>query len=262
MAWPDLTLLASTLALVTAVMLALWLLSLLLRDASIADLCWGPGFAMVGWSSAALTENWSWRPILVDVLVTVWALRLALHLFARHHGEDSRYRSMRDRYGDRFPVVSLVTVFLLQGLLLWIVSWPVQAVHAGSSRAFGAADLLGASIWLAGLVVESIADAQLARFKRDPANSNRVMDSGLWRYSRHPNYFGDCMAWWGIGTIALGQGAWWALVGPVAMTVLLVKVSGVELLESTIVTRRPGYRDYIAKTSAFVPWPPRTTTRS
>jgi steroid 5-alpha reductase family enzyme len=254
--------LVSSLAVVTTAAILVWLLSLALRDASIADLFWGPGIGLIGWSNAALTGNWSWRPVLVNVLVTIWALRLALHLFARHRGEDSRYRALRDTWGPRFPLASLWVVFLLQAVLAWIVSWPVQAVHVGPGSAFGPVDALGVSLWLAGLVMESVADAQLARFRRDPRNANGVMDKGLWRYSRHPNYFGDCVAWWGIGVIALGQGTWWTLAGPVVMTVLLVRVSGVALLESTIATRRPAYREYIRTTSAFVPWPPRTTTRS
>jgi steroid 5-alpha reductase family enzyme len=261
-AWPAVTLLVSTLAIVTVAMVALWLGSLAVRDASIADLFWGPGFAIVGWSSAALTGNWAGRPLLVNVLVTLWAVRLAVHLALRHHGEDRRYAVMRRRYGAWFPLVSLGVVFLFQGLLLWIVSWPIQATHMGASRALGVGDLAALGVWLVGMLLESVADAQLARFRRDPRNVDRVMNRGLWRYSRHPNYFGDCVAWWGIGMFALGQGAWWSLAGPALMTVLLVKVSGVDLLESTIVARRPGYRDYIKTTSAFVPWPPRATARS
>jgi steroid 5-alpha reductase family enzyme len=191
-AWPHLTPFVPTLAIITAAMVGLWLVSLVLRDASIADLFWGPGFAIVGWASAALTNQWSARPFLVNVLVTLWALRLALHLFRRHHGEDPRYRAMRERYGARFPFVSLAIVFLFQGLLLWVVSWPVQAVHLDGVRSLGVVDLVGVAVWAAGMVVETVADAQLTMFKRDPGNQNKVMDKGLWRYSRHPELLRRC----------------------------------------------------------------------
>lgn len=165
---------------------------------------------------------------------------------------------MRARHGARFPIVSLGTVFLLQGALMWIVSLPLQAAHAsGAVAPLGWMDAVGVAFWTGGLVFETVADAQLTRFKQSPATTGLVMDRGLWRYSRHPNYFGDFLVWWGFGLIAVSTGAWWAIVGPLVMSVLLVKVSGVALLESTIVERRPGYREYVARTSAFLPWPPR-----
>jgi steroid 5-alpha reductase family enzyme len=253
--------LVTTLGLVVAVMLALWLLSLRTADVSIVDIFWGLGFAGVAWVSHAASSNGSTRAWLVCLLVTIWGVRLAAHLAVRNlgRGEDYRYRAMRDRHGDRFALVSLGTVFLLQAVLLWVVSWPVQAVHHPLALApLGWLDVAGVALWSVGLGMEAIADAQLARFKRLPESKGAVMDRGLWRYSRHPNYFGDCLVWWGLGLIALGAGQWWALAGPVVMTVLLVKVSGVAMLESTIAERRPAYRAYIARTSAFVPWPPRS----
>jgi len=250
----------ATLGLVVALMLALWLLSLRTSDVSIVDIFWGLGFAGVAWVSYAASPNRSPRAGLVCLLVTIWGVRLAAHLAMRNlgRGEDYRYRAMRDRHGDRFALVSLGTVFLLQAGLLWVVSWPVQAVHHPSALTpLGWLDAAGVAFWSVGLGMEAIADAQLARFRRSPGSTGAVMDRGLWRYSRHPNYFGDCLVWWGLGLFALGAGQWWALAGPAVMTVLLVKVSGVAMLESTIAERRPGYRAYIARTSAFVPWPPR-----
>jgi steroid 5-alpha reductase family enzyme len=243
-------------------MVLLWGVSLRTADVSIVDTFWGLGFTAVAWVSHVLSPNTSARAWLVCGLVTLWGVRLAVHIARRNRGrgEDYRYRAMRERHGARFAVVSLGTVFLLQAGLLWVVSWPLQAVHHPSATTpLGWLDVLGVSLWVFGLGMEAVADAQLARFKQSPSSAGAVMDRGLWRYSRHPNYFGDCLVWWGFGAMGLAAGAWWALVGPLVMTVLLVKVSGVAMLESTIADRRPAYRDYAERTSAFVPWPPRST---
>lgn len=252
-------LLLTTLGVVVGCMLVLWIVSLRLQDVSIVDLFWGPGFALVAWTSHVAGRSDSTRAWLVCALVTVWAARLALHLARRNlgHGEDYRYRAMRERHGSRFPIVSLGTVFLLQAALLWIVSWPLQAVHGPGASSLNWLDVGGLLLWSAGLALEATADVQLSRFKREPASKGQVMDRGLWRYSRHPNYFGDCLLWWGFGLFGVAAGGAWSLVGPAVMTLLLVKVSGVALLESTITERRPAYRAYIQRTSAFVPWPPR-----
>lgn len=250
----------TTLGTVTALMVVLWLVSLRLRDASLVDIFWGLGFVVIAWTSVALAEAPSTRGWMSAGLVTIWGVRLAAHLARRNlgHGEDFRYRRMREAWGPRFPLVSLGTVFLLQAVLMWIVSWPVQAVHIGGAGVpLNSLDGLGVVLWTAGLTIETMADAQLARFKRRPDSRRRVMDEGLWRYSRHPNYFGDFLVWWGLGCLSAAAGAWWALAGPVVMTVLLLRVSGVALLESTIAERRPAYRAYAARTSAFFPRPPK-----
>jgi len=248
-----------TLGAVIALMIALWIVSLMLTDASIVDIFWGLGFVVVAWTAYALTWPGALRPLVVCVMTTVWGVRLAAHLAWRNlgHGEDYRYRAMRQAHGRLFPLVSLGTVFLLQALLMWIVSLPIQAAQApGATSPLGWIDAAGIALWVTGLSFEAIADAQLARFKRSSSGTGAVMDRGLWRYSRHPNYFGDCLVWWGFGLMAIATGAWWSLAGPVVMTVLLVKVSGVALLEKTITERRPAYREYMARTSAFIPWPP------
>lgn len=252
--------LLSTLAVILVLSVGVWLLSLRLRDASIVDTFWGLGFVAVAWTAHAVSCHDSARAWLVCGMVTVWGVRLATHLARRNlaHGEDYRYRAMRERHGDRFPLVSLGTVFLLQAGLLWIIALPVQAAHAPDAVApLGWIDALGVAAWGVGLSFEWIADVQLARFKRSTTSKGAVMDRGLWRYSRHPNYFGNFLLWWGIGAIGAANGAWWTLAGPLLLTFLLLRVSGVSLLESTIVERRPGYRDYILRTSAFVPWFPR-----
>jgi steroid 5-alpha reductase family enzyme len=251
--------LASAAAAVAIYMTAVWLLSLRLRDASIADVFWGPGFALVAILSASVSPP-SPRGFLLATLTSLWGLRLALHIGARwwkKTEEDRRYQAMRATWGDRFPLVSLFTVFLLQGALLWGVSLPLQAGAAlGASRPLGLQDAAGVLLFAVGLGFEAVGDAQLARFLRDPSSRGRVMETGLWRYTRHPNYFGDALLWWGIGLVGAATGAWWCLAGPALMTFLLVRVSGVSLLEKDIAGRRPDYVAYVRRTSGFLPRSP------
>ncbi|MDX1447640.1 MAG: DUF1295 domain-containing protein, partial [Acidimicrobiia bacterium] len=227
-----------------------------MRDASIVDIVWGLGFVIVAWVAlwAGDADDRSW---LIAVLAGVWGLRLAGYLAWRNlgKGEDYRYKAMRRRYGERFGLISLVTVFGLQGVLMWIVSLPLQAA-AGSE--IGIVDWLGIALWAVGLFFEIVGDAQLARFKGDPANHGKVLDQGLWRYTRHPNYFGDFCVWWGLYLIALAGGAWWTVIGPAVMSVLLMRYSGVGLLEKTIGKRRSGYDEYVRTTNAFFPGPPKS----
>jgi len=254
------------LGLLTALALALpaWVASLVLRDASLADRLWSLFIAgpVLVYAYASPIDA---RGALMLVLLLAWALRLALYIGVRNwgHGEDRRYRDMRARNEPNFGLKSVYLVFGLQGFLAWIVGWPLLVALAGpeSSASLGVLDVIGALLAAAGLVMEAVADAQLARFRRDPAQAkDAVMDRGLWAWSRHPNYFGESCVWWGLGLMALsaqgGSGAW-CLASPLMMTVLLLKVSGVSLLEQDIGERRPGYRDYVARTSAFIPWPPR-----
>jgi steroid 5-alpha reductase family enzyme len=246
-------------ALVLVSVLTLWAWSVRIGDASVVDPFWGPGFALVAWGSVVAAGPTP-RGLLQAGLASLWGLRLGAYLAWRRrgHGEDRRYADMRVRHGDRFAQVSLVTVFLLQGALMWVISLPLQAGAAlGRGAPLGPLDALGALVVLAGVAVEAVADAQLARFLADPGHRGRVMDRGLWAWSRHPNYFGDFVVWWGLGLVALGSGAWWSLVGPAVMSLLLMRVSGVPLLEETIAGRRPGYAAYAARTSAFFPRPPR-----
>ena len=242
-----------------ASMLALWAASLRLRDVSIVDVFWGPGFAAVAWISVAIAGG-SPRGLLAATLATAWGLRLGVHLGLRKrgHGEDRRYAAMRAARGPRFARESLVTVFLLQAALMWVISLPLQAAAAlGAGKPIGLLDAAGATVALTGLAIEATADAQLARFLARPDSHGRVMQEGLWRWSRHPNYFGDFVVWWGLGLLGVAAGAAWSLVGPALMSVLLLRVSGVTLLEKTISTRRPGYAEYAVRTSAFFPRPPR-----
>jgi steroid 5-alpha reductase family enzyme len=247
-------------ATVAVLMLVTWVVSVVLKNASIVDIVWGLGFVLVAWAVLAVTDGNGARRALLVGMTTIWGLRLAGYLAVRNHGkgEDFRYRAMRKRHGERFPVVSLVTVFALQGVLMWIVSLPVQLGQVDQSPDPGVLAWIGVAVWAVGLFFEAVGDWQLARFKRDPANAGTVMDRGLWRYTRHPNYFGDACVWWGIALVAAetGIGAI-GLIGAVVMTVLLRRVSGVTLLEKSLVKRRAGYEEYVARTSPFIPRPPR-----
>jgi steroid 5-alpha reductase family enzyme len=240
---------------------AVWLASLVKRDVSIIDLFWGLGFVTLAWLYRSQVPIESFRQTLVPVLVTLWGLRLALYILWRNWGagEDYRYAAMRDKYGKSFPLLSLVIVFWLQGALFWLVGMPLLQVQASRQPANSTwLDLVGVVLFAVGLFFETVGDFQLARFKAEPSNRGKVMDRGLWRYTRHPNYFGDATLWWGLGCLALAtHGSLWTLVSPILMSFLIVKISGVALLEKGLGNSKPEYREYARRTSAFFPWPPR-----
>lgn len=248
---------AVTLSFVTAV----WLLSLALRNASIIDIFWGPGFVVLTWVYFALGDGWDGRGWLISALVTVWGLRLGLHILVRNmgHGEDPRYVRFREHAGDAFWWRSYFTVFLLQGAIMYIVAMPLLAANnAASPDNFTILDIAGVVIWTIGFAFEAGGDWQLMRFKADPANKGVVMDRGFWRYTRHPNYFGDATQWWGFFLIAAAStDGWVTVLSPIIMTFMLVRVSGVSLLERNMKRNKPGYLEYIESTSSFFPLPPR-----
>ena len=244
---------------ILAIVVITWLISLALRDASVIDPVWPLGFVAVAITAFIAGDGDEGRRLLILVLVGLWGLRLSGYLMWRNagKGEDFRYAAMRERRGRNFWIISLVTIFILQGVLMWIVSLPVQ-LAAVPDRALGWLAVVGGIAWAIGFAFESIGDWQLARFKADRSNTGKVLDTGLWRYTRHPNYFGDFMVWWGIYLIAAESGAGaWGFAGPVLMTILLVKVSGAGLLEKDIGQRRPGYAEYVRRTSGFLPRAPR-----
>lgn len=246
-------------AVTVATMVLLWLVSLALRNASIVDPFWGTGFTIVAWTAFITAGDRGTHDLVLAMLVTIWGTRLSGYLLWRSIGkeEDYRYQAFRRRWGSRFWIVSLFTVFLLQGALLWIVSLPVQVAMLAPGE-IGMLTGAGIAIWATGLAFETIGDWQLARFKEDPANKGKVMDRGLWRFTRHPNYFGDFCIWWGIFIAALdASGTAWTIIGPMLMSWLLIRVSGVAMLEKTISKRRPGYDEYARRTNAFFPGPVR-----
>lgn len=244
----------------------LWLVSLARRDASIIDVFWGLGFVGLAWLYWLGGRAGSPRQPLLVALVTIWGVRLALHLLlrSRGRGEDYRYREMRERRPRGFALWSLGFVFTLQALLLWVVALPLYQVgREPRPEALAPLDALGAALFALGFGFEAVADWQLSRFRRDPANAGRVLDRGLWRYSRHPNYFGDALAWWGFFCFAAAtRGGGWTLVSPLLMSLLLMRVSGVTLLERRLREVKPAYREYAERTSAFFPWPPRAVRGS
>jgi steroid 5-alpha reductase family enzyme len=235
----------------------LWALSVRISDSSIIDLFWAPAFSVIAWPliiEGGLTP----RGMLLGVLLSVWGVRLAAYLAKRNlgHGEDKRYTAMRKKHGEAWWWRSLFIVFGLQGGLAWLVSWPVRVVAVSAASEWQWTDAVATALVVFGIAFEALGDWQLSRFKADPANKGKIMDRGVWRYTRHPNYFGNFVLWWGFGVFGLAAGAWWSLVGPLVMSVLLLKVSGKDLLEQGM-RSRPGYDAYIAKTSGFVPLPPR-----
>jgi steroid 5-alpha reductase family enzyme len=246
---------------VTTMMLLGWVVSLIYKNVTHVDSLWGLGFVLIAWLTFATAEGFAGRRILISLVVSLWGLRLSLHLSRRNwgHGEDPRYAAWRRESGDRFWLVSLVKVFILQAIFLWIISVALQwAQISASPDSLTGWDYLGLVVWIVGFIFEAFADQQLARFKADPRNRGKVMDKGLWAYSRHPNYFGESLMWWGIFLIALATPAgWWTIVSPIVITVVLLKMTGVTLMEKAIVHTRPGYAEYIARTSAFLPWFPK-----
>ncbi|MFK2902542.1 DUF1295 domain-containing protein [Dyella ginsengisoli] len=236
--------------------IATWLLSVAKRNVAIVDSVWSLMFIAEACIYVFGAPAPSARGLLVAALVGIWGLRLSLHITVRGwgHGEDRRYQAIRERNEPGFALKSLYLVFVLQAVLAWIISLPLFGAAMGAS-ALGPLDAVGVLLWLVGFVFEAGGDWQLSRFKADPANKGKVMDRGLWRWTRHPNYFGDFCVWWGLYLIALSAGAWWSVVGPLLMSVLLMRVSGVTLLEKDIGERRPQYAEYIRRTNAFFPGP-------
>jgi steroid 5-alpha reductase family enzyme len=241
-----------------ALMLIAWLISVRTRNVAIVDVFWGIAIAGAGLSYLYLWPVTGTRGVLVALLAAVWAVRLGAHLLWRNQGrpEDRRYREIRARNEPNFSFKSLWLVFGLQAVLAWLVAMPLLG-GVISSTPVGSLDRFGTLLWAFGLVFETVADYQLVRFQQAGGAERGVMDSGLWRFSRHPNYFGEFVLWWGIGLIAVSGGAWWALIGPLLLSLFLLKVSGIALTEKDIAMRRPEYQDYVRRTSAFVPRPPR-----
>lgn len=247
-------------AAIMLMMTILWFISIVIKNVSIVDVFWGFGFVVAGAVYFLFTDGFEIRKILLMTMVTIWGLRLSIYLAWRNigKGEDFRYQKFRKDFGeDRYWWYSFFSVFLLQGVLMWLISIPLLGAQYNAGNSLGILDFLGVAIWIIGFVFEAGGDIQLARFKANPANKGKVLNTGFWHYTRHPNYFGDAAVWFGYGLICLSAGSYWPVLGSVLMTALIIKVSGVALLEKTLKTSKPGYQEYVRKTSAFIPWFPR-----
>lgn len=254
----DLSLYATALAAAMGVGVGAWLVSIAKANVSIVDSLWSLFFLLMATIYVSSAPAVGDRSYLVLFLVGVWAVRLSAFITKRNWGEpeDRRYQEIRRNNEPGFWLKSLYLVFGLQAILAWIISLPLLTA-VSSTEPLGWIDYAAVSLWLVGLFFESVGDQQLADFKENPDNRGKVMDRGLWRYTRHPNYFGEACIWWGFWLFSVAAGAWWTIVSPLLMTFLLLRISGVALLEKDIAERRPAYLDYIARTNAFFPGPPR-----
>jgi steroid 5-alpha reductase family enzyme len=254
------------LALTALLALLTWAASVVRHDVSLIDRMWPVCIVGAGIVYFLLLPVQTLRGLCMAVIGAAWAVRLCLYITWRNwgHGEDRRYQAIRARNQPNFAFKSLYLVFALQAVLAWVVSAPFLPGMA-AMRPLGALDVLGIALALFGTFFEAVGDAQMARFKADPSSKGQVMDRGLWRYTRHPNYFGEFCVWWGLWLVAMGGAGWggvWSVVSPLLMSWLLLKVSGVSMLEGDIGERRPAYRDYIARTNAFLPGPVRDNRKA
>ncbi len=237
-----------------------WLVSLKKKNVTIADSMWGAGFIIITWLTFILGDGYLVRNVIITVPVTIWGLRLSYHITRRSIGkpEDPRYTEWRNEYGNKFPVVSLFRVFLVQGLFMWLIALSIQLAQLfPRPESLTLADYAGLGIWVIGFIIESSADRQLAHFIKDPANRGRVMRYKLWRYSRHPNYFGEATIWWGIYVICCAtEYGFLTIISPMLITYTLLKITGVSLMEQTMFKGNAEYEDYKRTTSSFIPWFP------
>lgn len=241
-------------------MFLLWLLSVKLKNTSIVDSWWGPGFVLVAWVTFFTVGTDAPRQWLLLGLVTLWGLRLGAYITWRNMGESEDYRYQRMRKNrEGFWWKSLFIVFWLQGALMWVISTPLQLGQLGNlPTALTSSDYLGICLFAVGFYFEAMGDWQLATFKAKASNKGKVMDQGVWRYTRHPNYFGDVCQWWAFYLIAAGSvPGCYTIVGPIVMTFFLLKVSGVAMMDKDQSAKKPQYAEYIRKTSAFIPMPPK-----
>jgi len=245
---------------VIVIYMVIWFFfSQLLKRNDIADIAWGPGFVITAMSAMILSNAATQRGLLVLSLVILWAARLAIHVFLRNRGksEDARYKKWRQDWGKQVVIRAFFQIFILQGLLIIIISLPVTIIITSKQNRLGIFDFLGVCIWLTGFFFEAVGDYQLMKYKKNPENKGKIIKQGLWRYTRHPNYFGEVVLWWGIYIIALSVSLGWAaILGPVTITFLILKVSGIPLLEEKY-KNNPEFQTYKQKTSAFFPLPPR-----
>lgn len=237
-------------------MSAWFAVSVVKKRNDIADTAWGLGFVLLAWGSFYLGQAQSTRGLLLGLLISIWGIRLAWHIYRRNKGkaEDYRYAQWREEWGKWFYLRSYLQVYLLQGFLLFLIVLPVLFINKDVGHAFGLLDYFGLLVWLLGFLFESVGDAQLSRFIKEPANKGKLMQSGLWRYTRHPNYFGEVTMWWGVWLIALSvPSGFLSIIGPITITILILKVSGIPMLEKKMI-EHPDFAEYKRRTSMFIPW--------
>jgi steroid 5-alpha reductase family enzyme len=242
-------------------MAAGWGISLLRKNVTIADSLWGIGIVLIAWLTFINGDGFLFRKLLLCGLVTAWGVRLFLYMFqrSRNKAEDARYAAWRKRHGQSFWWVSLFKVFLLQAVFQWLIALGVQYGQLRPQPAHLTwLDVAGALVWAAGFAIETAADRQLSEFLSIPENRGKIMNRKLWRYSRHPNYFGESLMWWGLFGIVLSV-PWgvWTIVSPVLITYTLLRLSGVRLMETVEFGESPEYQAYARRTNAFIPWFPK-----
>lgn len=255
---------ACALGIVGLLYVLLWVRSLIAKRVTVIDPFWGLGFPILGFALLPLVDEIGPRSYLVLGMITAWALRYACHIWFRSWGHDEAslyypYAEQRAKHGKRFWWISWFSIFMPQMIGHIGIGLPMLLVLYAPGEGLGALDWIGFGLWFVGASCEAIADVQMVRFKGNPANAGKVLDHGLWRYSRHPNYFGDALAFWGLGIVALSSPYGpWGLISPVLLTLMLTKFSGVTMIEARAkIAKKPEYAAYVARTSAFIPWPPK-----
>jgi steroid 5-alpha reductase family enzyme len=255
------TLLSHAALIILALITLLWIWSVFIKNVSIVDIFWGFGFVVVNVIYAYMSGELNARKILILTLVSIWGIRLVIYLAIRNigKGEDFRYQEFRRNYGPkRYWWFSFFQTFLLQGVLIMIISLPLLGIHSSATSGdLNVLDYLGILVWIIGFTFETVGDFQLACFKKNVKNKGKVLNKGFWKYTRHPNYFGDSAVWWAYGIFSIAAGSYWQIIGSIIMTLLIIKISGVSLLEKTLKDTKPQYRDYIQKTNSFFPWFPK-----
>jgi steroid 5-alpha reductase family enzyme len=255
------TLLSHAALIILALITLLWIWSVFIKNVSIVDIFWGFGFVVVNVIYAYMSGELNARKILILTLVSIWGIRLVIYLAIRNigKGEDFRYQEFRRNYGPkRYWWFSFFQTFLLQGVLIMIISLPLLGIHSSTTSGdLNVLDYLGILVWIIGFTFETVGDFQLAGFKKNVKNKGKVLNKGFWKYTRHPNYFGDSAVWWAYGIFSIAAGSYWQIIGSIIMTLLIIKISGVSLLEKTLKDTKPQYRDYIQKTNSFFPWFPK-----
>lgn len=249
-----------TLIAILFIYMNIWfIISLIKKRNDLADVAWGLGFVLLTWISFFISNNYNFRMLIVAILVSMWGIRLSSHIYKRNKNkkEDYRYKEWRQSWGKYFYIRSYIQVYILQGVFLFMICLPVLIINKNSSSNLSIIDFLGVTIWIIGFLFESVSDSQLSKFIKNPENNGKIIKTGLWKYTRHPNYFGEVTQWWGIFLIAMSMPSGLVgIIGPITITVLILKISGIPLLEKKM-SENPEFSEYKKQTSIFIPLPPK-----